>query len=114
MTDLERSLGRLDRAKKVTLSGYPAAGTSTWHVQTAVRIGEEGDAKRVLILQRTEVPTEWMTVEMTELAGAVTIESIGVAEGGPPSDGDDEATVTLDPATLEVLDVGRALYSDRE
>lgn len=114
MTDLEETLAGLDRARKVTLSGYPPDATSTWHVQSAVRIGEEGDATRVAILQRTGNPAEWMTVEMTDLAGSVTVERIEVAEGGPPpGDGSDETALALEPATLEVLEVGRAKYSDR-
>lgn len=113
MTDLGQTLARLERAQKATLSGYPADDTSTWHVHTSVRIGDEGDARRVTILQRTEVPEEWMTVVMIEHEESVSIKSIGVAMGGPPHHGEDASALAIDPAVLEVLEVGRASYSER-
>lgn len=113
MTDFARKFARLERATKVVLSGYPDGGTSTWHVQTSVRIGDADDHRRVTILQRTAEPDQWMTVALTEQDGTRRIESIGVAEGKPPTDGDDESGVAVDPAGLEIVETGRARYSDR-
>lgn len=113
MTDLARAFARLERAKKVVLSGYPDGSTSTWHVQTSVRIGDANDNRRVTVLQGTEKPDQWMTVVLTEREGTRRIESIGVAEGEPPTDGGDESAVAVDPAGLDVVDTATARYSDR-
>jgi hypothetical protein len=114
MTELARAFVRLDRGQKAVLSGYPDGTASEWHVQTSVRIGAADDNRRVTILQRTAEPDQWMTVALTETDGDSVVESIGVAAGEPPADGDDEAATAVDPAAIEIRDVGNASYADRE
>lgn len=114
MSDLTDKLSRVDRGKKVTLVGYPQDETSEWHVQTSAQLGVDGDNRHVIVLQGTNHPDQWMTVAMTEREGELTIQNFAVAEGEPPQDGDDDAATAIDPTDVEITQIGRAVYSDRD